>query len=733
MAGAPELTPLGPADATAADRARIGGKARGLLLLAEANLPTPEWRVWTDEQSASLLKLSDDALQQHIHALGLGERLILRSSAAHEDRADASAAGLYESIVVDNPRDYAQAFRNVATSGDAVHVGTYGNNAERTASIAVIVQRFVAGEHSGVAFSAHPARAYEDAFYIESVDGGAAKLVDGTADPARLEVRFGTLEIIPQPDSPTFPTDALKSIRDGLLALEPLLRSAVDCEWTFAEGRLWFLQARPVTALRLDPRCAPDEPHNAWFFDQRFPEPITPFTRDTLLRRVARVALGDALRMRGTDEPQPELHYYAGRAFAPQRYYEAMLRGAPRWWLSEDLRQIFPPTGRPPGNLLDTLHYAWSALRSVCVERRDVFFNLPAWEQFCADLDRALAQPEPAQNWQEVRAQWERWDTLMVRFLRVHRWSILWADYAHRFVTLALSCLPESTRTQAMEHLFRSVRLKTAEANAALANLPVDPTPSEREAFVKQFGNRSGSLDYAEPTWADLLEDGQLPRPQTPAAERTSPQLPRWPLSLFTRLMELREEQRFRWEQILAAQRSLALRIADRCVADRLLPDRDALWFCTCEDLQALERNEPIDTAVLQRRRHVLWLHRSIAPPQQVGGPEPTPQPGSAALKGLGASPGKAAGRILVCRHADEIPANIAGRILVIRALDPAWTVRVQGCAGLIVERGGLLSHAAIIAREYHIPLVIGVERATELLEDGSLVHIDGRLGTILI
>jgi len=732
MAGADALDPLTPDAARRADTEHIGGKARGLLLLADADLPAPAWRVWTDTQCAALLALDDDDLTARLVSTGLGERVIFRSSGAREDHVGASAAGLYDSVVAERRADYAAAFRQVARSGSGAHVHAYHDSEEAAEAIPVIVQAFIEGDLSGVVFSGHPSRASTDAFYVECVAGRGAALVDGTRDPIRLDVPLDTPVASGSSPAHPIPADALAALRDAIFRLEPLLRSAVDCEWCIHAGRLWFLQARPITALHLDPGAAPEALHTSWFFDQRFPEPITPFTRDTLLRVVIRVALGDALRMRGVERPQPALHYYAGRAYASRRHYDDMLRGAPRWWLSEDLRQIFPPTGRPPGHALDTVHYAWCALRAVWRERRDVFFNLAEWDRFCTRLDRARAQTAAPSDWDSARTQWKAWDEWMIRFLRIHRWSILWADYAHRALLLVLARLPAAARERTLDRTYRAARLKTAEANAALARLPASPSPEERAAFVQQYGHRSGSLDYAEPTWAELLDEGRLPRGRQTHGDRPAPSRVRWPLNIFVRLMELREEQRFRWEQMLAEQRRLALHLADRCVADRLLPDRDAIWFCTCDDLDTLERAEPVDEARLRQRRHAHWLHRSVSPPQQIGGPQPdAPRHVETLLRGLGASPGQAEGTVLVCPHAEDIPPDVTGRILVIRALDPAWTARVQGCAGLVVERGGLLSHAAIIAREYRIPLVIGVDAATEALNDGQRVALDGYHGTV--
>jgi pyruvate,water dikinase len=101
-------------------------------------------------------------------------------------------------------------------------------------------------------------------------------------------------------------------------------------------------------------------------------------------------------------------------------------------------------------------------------------------------------------------------------------------------------------------------------------------------------------------------------------------------------------------------------------------------------------------------------------------------------LRGVGASSGVATGIAVVYPTLTDLPSELPeGCILVLPCLDPAWTPVLRQVAGLVIERGGLLSHAAIIAREYSIPLVIGVLEATERIETGKMVELDGDRGTV--
>ena len=102
------------------------------------------------------------------------------------------------------------------------------------------------------------------------------------------------------------------------------------------------------------------------------------------------------------------------------------------------------------------------------------------------------------------------------------------------------------------------------------------------------------------------------------------------------------------------------------------------------------------------------------------------------ALAGVPISPGIARGRVKVFHHSNE-KQLLPGEILVARATDPGWTPLFINARGIILEIGGALQHGAVVAREYGIPCVSGLDRATELLSDGQMVEVDGSNGTVRI
>jgi phosphohistidine swiveling domain-containing protein len=142
-----------------------------------------------------------------------------------------------------------------------------------------------------------------------------------------------------------------------------------------------------------------------------------------------------------------------------------------------------------------------------------------------------------------------------------------------------------------------------------------------------------------------------------------------------------------------------------------------------------------------QFRRLMYRGYSSFDPPGEVGRdiarePHPTGIPtdsDSLTLRGIGCSSGIVKAVVRVVPTLDQAASLKPGEILVTRFTDPGWTPVLGLVSGIVTEVGGLLSHAAVIGREYGIPAVLNVAGATHVLTTGQLVEIDGNEGTVKI
>ena len=99
-------------------------------------------------------------------------------------------------------------------------------------------------------------------------------------------------------------------------------------------------------------------------------------------------------------------------------------------------------------------------------------------------------------------------------------------------------------------------------------------------------------------------------------------------------------------------------------------------------------------------------------------------------LKGVGCCPGKVKGRVRVVKHPREV-ASMNGDILVTSSTDPGWVTLFPSSSAIIVERGSLLSHSAIVSREMGIPCIVSVTGLLKTLKTGDLIEMDGSTGMI--
>ncbi|WP_225878558.1 PEP/pyruvate-binding domain-containing protein [Spongiactinospora rosea] len=192
-------------------------------------------------------------------------------------------------------------------------------------------------------------------------------------------------------------------------------------------------------------------------------------------------------------------------------------------------------------------------------------------------------------------------------------------------------------------------------------------------------------------------------------------------------------------EQTIASKRTRLDRQGGRLVArDVPAPDRDrpALDAATAVELAGLGTKiaevrggpQDVEWAIAGGRVWILQA-RSIT----AALPSRAPGEVQAALAGTPGSRGTVTGPARIVRGPGDFARVRPGDILVCPFTDPAWTPLLRVAAGVVTEVGGVLSHAAIVAREHGIPAVLGVEKATGRLRDGAAVTLDGTAGTITV
>lgn len=283
------------------------------------------------------------------------------------------------------------------------------------------------------------------------------------------------------------------------------------------------------------------------------------------------------------------------------------------------------------------------------------------------------------------------------------------------------------------------------------ATLRDDPTP-----LLRAIGNTAATLAPDGSSTRTTLEDPAGRAEAQARAEIGGNPIRRrvfaWVLANARARVRDRENLRFERTRLFGRVRRIFIEIGRRLHAEgRLDEPRDVFWLECAEILAFVEGAAPTDDlrglARLRRTRFAAYADEPrpadrfetrgavhvgnafTAPPRSTnhdvaGDPDH--------LSGMGACPGVVRGRVRVIR--DPRGASLSpGEILVAERTDPGWILLFPSASALLVERGSLLSHSAIVAREMGIPAIVSIPEVSTRLHDGDLVEMDGSLGTVRI
>jgi phosphohistidine swiveling domain-containing protein len=215
-----------------------------------------------------------------------------------------------------------------------------------------------------------------------------------------------------------------------------------------------------------------------------------------------------------------------------------------------------------------------------------------------------------------------------------------------------------------------------------------------------------------------------------------------WSLVRVRKLAVDRENWKSEIVRQLAVLRRVLLILGVRFHGSGVLSSRDDVFFLEIPEIESLAQGR-IDADVSRRiaeRRAEYERNKTFTPPPVVAGrfdPEKhvLPQIDVAVkeLKGIAVSPGIVTGKARVILRADDHQHVEPGEILVAPFTDPAWTPYFLPAAGVVMDQGGVLSHGAIIAREYGLPAVVNVGPASRIIRMGQTVCVDGDRGIVTI
>ncbi|MCI0396470.1 MAG: pyruvate, phosphate dikinase [Chloroflexi bacterium] len=777
---------------TMEQRPFAGGKGGTLARLYQAGYPVPDgFVILTTAFEENELKpkawAEIRAQLEHMQTVksqaNHESTFAVRSSALSEDFIQASFAGEFETVLnVGTDEEFQQAIHTVCQSRESDRVQTYSEaqSIHTNHKIAIVVQRMIQAETSGVLFTADPVTGSHLRMVGNFVHGSGEQLVSGRANPHTFTLKRPRGQYEGPPELKRFASRLYKMAS----RLEKELGCPQDIEWTVSRGRLFLLQSRPITTLQgYNPTTGEWNDSLTGDFlwangniGEAFPDVMTPCTWSLVQLWLSailpfRVPGGYPTtgNIGGRIYVNLSLFVYAYRLFgmkaqkALEALEDALGRPAPEGLKVPELPLRFT-------ELLSMVVGAIKILRTRSKNKSKLPNLVATVPQWCASMGQRIQQTDTREA---LAALWR---------------DELEATIRHTFLVGSASVDDEGA-IPLRRDLTRLVGAD--DANVLLANLSgdsellasleplVDLAKVARgemsdAAYLEQHGHRGpheAELSIAgpaeDPNWLkqQLAEFAKSPvdleallakrRSEFDAAwARFQDRYPRKAKAIQRRLEQvaaaarIREAVRSEVTRIFRIVRAYALR------AGQLTGLGDDVFFLPLNELLDVLSGDDKATIHIPARRETYARYKALPrypsvicgrfdPLQWASDPNRRSDIFDAhasvagadadTITGFAGSAGRAKGIICRLDSVEEGEQLQPGEILVTAMTNIGWTLLFTRAAAIVTDVGAPLSHAVIVARELGIPAVVGCGNATRRLHTGDLVLVDGGQGVVEI
>jgi pyruvate,water dikinase len=661
-------------------------------------------------------------------------------------------------------------------------------------AMAVLVQRMVEPDSGGVVFSADPDTG-RVCTIVEAVRGSPSAVVGGRANPERYVVDSrGVLEAseTPAPHQSVLDETRLRELARIATEISFELETPQDIEWAFDPPGFLVLQARPITPLagkniysrKLAADMAPG-----------LIKPLYWSTNiQDMARNVFGRVFGEIIGP-GIFEPTDLVRCIRSRVFAnvtlfadlfariglPINLFEVLARGESA---IRKRPRITPRFIWSAGKLaLFLIRHGWSAgrARAFLGRHASAMENLRKKRWSDEGSEKAYAAIRDLRRL-HGETQWYMWITAICMMARKKMMSRFLARRCPGVNPLDLLAgyidLKSLEPNEAMMSIAGEVRildpdlgeLMARENDEAirgkLAGMDGGSSVLKRfDGFMERYGHLSASgTDFTVPPWkenpgliwntigrmasAPSTEAGAVAgKVREAATSKAIGDMNRLNGFLFSRLLngtitylKLRERVSFCMSEDAFQMRRLYLSLGVHLVSCGRIELAEDVFYMMSDELDGLVAGSgdvPAMRKTIRDRRAAIEADAGVEVPDIVCGENVGTEPGQVAddaecLVGIPGSPGVTEGRARVVTDPYGFrPEHGETDILVVPFMDIGWTPLFSSIAGIVAETGGQLSHSAIIAREFGLPAVVGVRRATHIIRSGQTISIDGGRGIV--
>jgi phosphoenolpyruvate synthase/pyruvate phosphate dikinase len=666
----------------------------------------------------------------------------------------------------------------------------------RKVRMAVVVQRMVIPQAAGILFTADPVTSKRKVVSIEASFGLGEALVAGLVNADVYKVRDGDVAVEARQDQPVLTNAQIVRLAQLGRRIEAHFGYPQDIEWCLADDEFQVVQSRPITTLFPIP-AASDQGNHVYVsvgHQQMMTDAMKPLGLSLWLLTTPAPATEaggrlfvDVTQMLGSPASRAGLLKALGTS-------DPLIGDALRTILERgDFIPVLPDDGRggPPADGAPAPIETDPAVVTELIERSQA--SIATLKREIAALSGPALFDFILADIQELRRilfdprSHEVFMTAMQATSSLSERLEAWLGEKNAVDTLTQSVPNNVTSEMGLAlldvadvispHPDVVAFLEHVEGDNFLDELPALAGGREArdaiQAYLDKYGMRCvGEIDITKPRWSERpatlapmiltniknfepgagerrFEQGRHQAGQKeqellarlralPEGEQKAEEAKRM-IDRIRTFIGYREYPKYHMISRYFAYKQALLNDAGRLVRARVLRDKEDIFYLRFSELNDVTRTNHVDDQLIRQRKDAFRAHQALTPPrvltsdgEAVAGAYRRADVPAGALTGLPVSAGTVEGRARVILDMAEADLE-AGDILVTAYTDPSWTPAFVAIRGLVTEVGGLMTHGAVIAREYGLPAVVGVEQATRLIRDGQWIRVHGSDGYVEI
>lgn len=698
-----------------------------------------------------ILTLLEDITNELAPLIAKNRIYIFRSSAKYEDSKEHSYAGQFKSVSgVKGIENIIHAIQDVWKSSESESIQYYSSKIanKNEIKLAVIIQEMIEPDFSGVVFTKNPNTGIDETI-IEAIPGVSENILQQGKDPYRWVYRWN--KIIEEPEKRVIKEDVIIEIAQISKQIEKKLGYPLDLEWVYSNDKLWWIQLREITTIEKY------DYYSNRISKDHLPGLIKPLIWSINIPLVCGAWITLIEEILGKTELRPET---MAKQFFFRAYYNMGLLG-----------QVFEKIGIPK----DSLELMMEGNKDTKYKVKPPLMMYPKIIKFV--LEKSFFE-------KQLNSHLKKSDLLIEEYNNKKSEDLLeLIDYIDGVFNFNYSAAYYVIISQLLFSVFNTLFRNRLEKNSIpvegyefglikleinpnihlediisdLGNIPLSNVTLEKiysndkirkkfNDFLDNFGYLSDNgNDFSEPTWIETPEHvvGLInlyhkididPKKQ----EKTHNVNNWWLYKKNLKLYELREKISFNYVKSYGLFRQYFLQIGKLFVNKKIIENKNDIFYLTHEQIKKiiLNNESKSQNPIIKEIKYKMNQNELIFVPQEIYGDHEPPiindQNSRSIIKGTPASKGYVKGSIRYVRHLKEACKIKNGEIIVIPFSDISWMPVLTKAGAIVCESGGILSHAAVVSREYGIPAIMGVKDAYSIPE-GTNVVIDGYTGTIIV